>query len=248
MADRQGKFFNVEYQFDVRVWRSEVRTLFEKDEATQWDIGDLLLDCETHGKLTQTEKTFFCRQAKKKWSTLKDYKSLSSQFPREPVDGSPSLRSDALSYSAYRLLGPFKDEDREKLLAWVRTCKRKSGHPITVGELDSRIRLEQGSGNLPETSGRKLKPKAVKVSLILTREDFEKSVELAAANGHSTVASFLKWMATSYWKEHKEELSAKLEPYRQKVATNLARQKVKTQAELDAMEQFTDEHPEVPSY
>jgi hypothetical protein len=61
MALKQEKFFDVEYDFDVRLWRADGRELFERDEATQWEIGDWLLECDAHGKFTQREKTFACR-------------------------------------------------------------------------------------------------------------------------------------------------------------------------------------------
>jgi len=53
-------------------------------------------------------------------SHRKDYESLSKQFP-------PSLGSDAITYSAHRLLDPFSRENRDKLLAWALWCRRKDG-------------------------------------------------------------------------------------------------------------------------
>jgi hypothetical protein len=158
MADKQGKFFDIgkeQYAFDIRAWRADVRALFEREEITQWEIGDLLLECEEYGKLTENEKVFFSRQAKRDWKTLKNYKSICSQFPRVPPDGSPSLRGDSLSFSAYRLLGPFSHADREKLLDWAKAAAKKDRCPMSVGALNSHIQLERCAGHLPKEASPK---------------------------------------------------------------------------------------------
>ncbi|SRR6266436_4844137 len=236
MALKQEKFFDVEYDFDVRLWRADGRELFERDEATQWEIGDWLLECDAHGKFTQREKTFACRIAKRNWNTLKNYKSLSNQFPKEPKGGSPSLRSDALTYSAYRLVGPFSQEDREKLLAFALACKKKDGHAVTVDQLTHHIRMEQKIGRLPVPNEAKSKanpkPQMVKIGFYCTQDDFDELLRLAQAFGKGSVARFVKWLADQYWEEHKEKLWAQVDEYEGRIA-ELARKKAVVAVEAD---------------
>jgi hypothetical protein len=218
--------FDIPYELDINAWRAACRELSRREEITQWEIGDLLLECEEHGKLTGREKAFACRTFKRVWPVLKNYKSLSSQFPREPKDGSPSLRSDALSYSAYRLLGPFSRENRDKLLAYAQACEEKDGHQVTVDQLRDHIRLEQKIGRLQESSDKPYKPKStpqlVKLGFYCTREEYWRLCRLAKAIiGKDKALDFLKWMADKYFEEHKDEFEARLQEYERQTEQNV---------------------------
>jgi hypothetical protein len=222
----QQRFFEdheVPVAFSFEGWKAELRDLFDKEEATQWDIGDLLLSAEDLGGLgeqedwTSSEAKKFRREAiritKKTWGTLKNFKSICRKFPKHPKDGSPSLRSDKVSFGVFRLVAPFSREHQENLLQ-IAQRETERGNPLTVNGMRVLIERQQKWNGLPQTG----QPKKdlwewQKVTVYVSHENYAylkiaaRIKNLPPQQAGDQEADFLFWAAFAYIKEHKELLA-----------------------------------------
>src|ERR1700722_7175403 len=158
----QQRFFDdkelpVEFSFDG--WKADLEEHSGKDEESQWAIGDLLLMPEDFGVISAKEGEWTSRKAKlfrreavritkKDWSTLKNYKSIARKFPKHPEDGSPSLRSDTLSYGIHVLVAPFDREQQARLLQYAEK-EVAGGKNWTLSDMRLLIARERRGNKLP---------------------------------------------------------------------------------------------------
>jgi hypothetical protein len=190
--------------FDLDSWRSEGQRLFENDEAlevVQWQIGDWLLEAEDHGGMDEKQvKRHALKISKNRsWPTLKNYKSTSRKVP-------PSLRRDAVGYNVHRLVSPFSDEHKDRLL------DKAAREQWTVGRMKDQIAREQKWGTLPRTGKKEVQPFQM-IKMQITDIQYTKLEKLARAKlGKPSVADFIWWMAKEYYKEHRLELDPIVSP------------------------------------
>lgn len=263
---KQEKFFDAPVAFSFDGWKADLQELFNKDETTQWDIGDLLLAAEDLGGIgeqedwTSREAKKFRREAvritKKAWKTLKNYKSISRKFPKHPQAGAPSLRSDTLSYGVHVLVAPFAREHQVRLLERAEK-EVKGGRNWTVNDMRELIQRERSWGGLP-----KLEPKGkgsdnVVVKFKISSKDHAAFCKIAASRKLRSASDAIWWMVRGYWAEHKPEIEAYIQAYDKKLAEDVEQAKAKSAAEaeenrlaLERMEEELDNDVEnkIPSY
>jgi len=260
--DRQEKFFDMPVEFSFEGWQADLQELFSKEEATQWDIGDLLLAAEDVGGLgeqedwTSREAKKFRREAvritKKSWRTLKNYKSISRKFPKHPKDGSPSLRSDTLSYGVHVLVAPFSREHQVRLLEGAEKRQVR-----TVNDMRELIKREQKWGGLPKTvKGNSPPPAYQQVKVTISGESYEALQKIARVRhvgphgGGSLVADVILWMVEQYCNQHKEALKADIKALEDKEMAALTESMEEDDRVLEQMEAelAADIDNKIPSY
>lgn len=252
--------------FSLEGFKADLKELFDREELTQWEVGDLLLDAERLTGITDDDwnsgkakalRREAVRASKKQWGTLKNYKSISRKFPKQTDDGPPSLRSDTLSYGVYVLVAPFSRDHQIKLLRRAEK-EVKSGKSWTVNDMRDEIRREQKWGGLPLTAKQeKQREKPVVLKFEVNARELEYLRRIARVKGLRSAADALCWLAEQYTKEHAEEIKAELkalstneEENRKRNEADEARRREKNEAQLKAMDEelLNDVDDKIPSY
>jgi hypothetical protein len=262
---RQEKFFDAPVSFSLDGWKADLKELSGKDEAAQWAIGDLLLAPEDLGEISPEDdwkspkaaklKREAVRITKRKWTTLKNYKSICRKFPKEPADGSPSLRSDTLSYGVHVLVAPFNREDQVRLLQRAEN-EVKSGTSCTVDNMRDLIKQERKFGRLPKPSKDRPKSEDEVVKIVLSRKNYQSLEKIARVRNiqpsgtGSLVADVILWMVKQYCAENRDELNADIRALEEK---EIAQQKAASEGNDRSLAQMdedlaNDVDNKIPSY
>lgn len=276
----QQRFFDdkeLPVEFSFEGWKADLNEHATNDEAAQWAIGDLLLTPVDMGEFpdeenwTSAKAKRFRREAvritKKDWPTLKNYKSIARKFPKHPSDGSPSLRSDTLSYGIHVLVAPFNREDQARLLQ--KAAKEVAdGRKWTVNDMRTLISSERRWNKLPPArSSRKTGEAWEKVTIYLSPENHGllkigarvKNLPPGSRAG-GPVEDFMLWATFQYIKEHedfkvairiqKKEEDAKRAAKEEKDAAERAKaaeENVRTLAQMEE-DLANDVDNKIPSY